>query len=67
MTSAKIRLLNRIEPRDCFGDSITNLAAGKKDSLERKTRDMLDKNLVFDQDYGKVSYHPSFPSPQECL
>ena len=39
----------------------------KKDSLERKTRDMLDKHLVFDQDYGKVSYHPSFPSPQECL
>ena len=39
----------------------------KKDSLERKTRDMLDKHVVFDQDYGKVSYHPSFPSPQECL
>ena len=39
----------------------------KKGSLERKTRDIMDKQVVFDQDYGKVSYHPSFPSPQECL
>ena len=39
----------------------------KKGSLETKTRDILDKQVLFDQDCGKVSYHPSFPSPQECL
>ena len=36
MTSAKIRLLHRIELRDCFEDSITNLATGQKRQFRKE-------------------------------